>query len=205
MRCLAMRYAGLFLAVLGFAAVQPAQSDEVLDPIEAGKAFYADGDFARALSEFEFALNALRGQFSNALMATLPAAPALWTADKPSLENGVALFGAGLMVTQRYQEDKGEGRIIAEVMVDSPMVQAFSAVFSSPIMIANDPNLERIRLGETTALLKWDADRQTGDLSVSLGGRVLVKLVGHDLADKDMLVALMKSWDLAAIAHVAGL
>ena len=200
-----MRYAGSIVMALSLAAAQPAHSDEVIEQIEAGKAYYAEGDFSRALSELEFALNALRTRFSNAFMETLPEAPILWTADKPSLENGAALFGAGVMVTQRYQEDKGEGRIVAEITVDSPMVQAFSAVFSSPIMIANDPKLERIRLGRSIGLLKWDADRRAGDLSFSFGGRVLVKLIGQDLADKGLLVDVMKTWDLDAVKKIAGL
>lgn len=190
---------------LSLAAAPPAHSDEVIEQIEAGKAYYAEGDYSRALNEFEFALNALRAQFSNAFMETLPKAPVLWTADKPSLETGAALFGAGVMVTQRYQEDKGEGRIVAEITVDSPMVQAFSAVFSSPIMIANDPSLERVRFGRSIGLLKWDEDRRAGDLSLSFGGRVLVKLIGNDLDDKALLVDVMKTWDLNAVKRIAGL
>lgn len=190
---------------LSLAAAPPAHSDEVIEQIEAGKAYYAEGDYSRALNEFEFALNALRARFSNAFMETLPKAPVLWTADKPSLETGAALFGAGVMVTQRYQEDKGEGRIVAEITVDSPMVQAFSAVFSSPIMIANDPSLERVRFGRSIGLLKWDEDRRAGDLSLSFGGRVLVKLIGNDLDDKALLVDVMKTWDLNAVKRIAGL
>ena len=197
-----MRTLCLVLAVFGLAS--GAGADEVIEQIDAGKAYYADGDLSRALTELEFALNALRTEFSQQFMATMPAAPALWSAEKPVLDNGAALFGTGLMVTRRYQEEKGPGQITAELMVDSPMVQAFSAVFSSPIMIANDPGLERIRLGEMTALLEWDADRGTGDLSLTLGGRVLAKLIGQSLDDKDILVDLMKTWDLDAIRKVAG-
>ncbi|MDH3661080.1 MAG: hypothetical protein OEU92_13830 [Alphaproteobacteria bacterium] len=203
-----MRNACLITVALGFTAVSSAPAtataDEVIEQIEAGKAYYAEGDLARALTEFEFALNALRTRFSNAFMATLPGPPALWSAEKPMLETGAALFGAGVMVTRRYLEEKGEGQITAELMVDSPMVQAFSAVFSNPIMIANDPGLERVRLGKMTALLNWDEDRRTGDLSLPLGGRVLAKLIGRDLDDKTILVQMMKAWDLDAVKDVAG-
>lgn len=201
-----MRNACLVMAALGLATVPSAAADDdVIEQIEAGKAFYAEGDLARALTEFEFALNALRTRFSNAFMATMPDPPALWSADKPVLETGAALFGAGVVVTRRYLEAKGGGQITAELMVDSPMVQAFSAVFSNPIMIAGDPGLERVRLGKMTALLKWDAERRAGDLSLALGGRVLAKLIGRDLGDKTILVELMKAWDLDAVKDVAGL
>ena len=200
-----MRKAILVMAAVGLASASPTMADEVIEQIEAGRAYYTDGDFARALTEFEFALNALRTRFSNNLMATLPEPPALWSAEKPALETGAALLGTGVMVTRRYQEEKGEGRIIAELMVDSPMVQAFAAVFSNPIMIAGDPGLERVRLGDETALLKWDTERRSGDLSLSIGGRVLAKLIARNLDDKTLLVDLMKAWDLDAVEDVAGL
>jgi hypothetical protein len=196
---------GLMAAALGLAAALPACADEVIEQIDAGRAYYAEGDLARALGELEFATNALRTRISTAFMATLPDAPLLWTADQPTQDNGAALLGTGMMVTRRYEEDKGEGRIIAELLADSPMVQAFTAVFSSPVMIASDPALRRIRLGRTSALLKWDAASRAGELSVALGGRVLIKLSGADLADQSTLVDLMARWDLEAVEQVAGL
>ncbi|MEZ5932873.1 MAG: hypothetical protein R3F54_13125 [Alphaproteobacteria bacterium] len=200
-----MLRAGLIMAALGLAADPPARADEVIEQIDVGKSYYAEGDLSQALSEFEFAVNTLRTRISSAFMATLPEAPVLWTAGKPTLDNGAALLGTGVMVTRRYEEDKGEGRITAELLADSPMVQAFSAVLNSPVMIASDPALERIRLGRTSALLKWDAAGRAGELSVSLGGRVLVKLTGQDLDDKTTLVELMETWDLEAVKEVAGL
>ncbi|MEL6961483.1 MAG: hypothetical protein AAFO01_01930 [Pseudomonadota bacterium] len=200
-----MRKACWLMTALSLMAASGAAADDVLEQIDAGKAFYQDGDLGRALNEFEFALNALRTRFSHQFMATLPEPPALWQAEKPVLESGAALLGTGVMVTRRYEEQKGEGRIIAELLVDSPMVQAFSAVFSNPIMVANDPTLERIRFGKTNALLKWDANDRSGDLSLAFGGRVLAKLVGRDLDDKSVLVDLMKAWDLGAVEDVAGL
>ena len=206
-----MRNRGLVLATLswvlplGLTIVPPAEADDVVEQLDAGKAYYQEGDLSRALTELEFAVNGVRTRFSNEFMATLPSPPALWSAEKPSLESGVALFGTGVMVSRRYLEEKGEGRITAELLVDSPMVQAYSAVFKNPVMIANDPKLERIRLGELHALLKWDADRRAGDLTLSLGGRVLAKLAGRDLDDKTILVELMKAWDLEAVKEVAGL
>ncbi len=200
-----MRNACLAMTALSLMTVSEASADDILEQIDAGRAYYEDGDLGRALNEFEFALNALRTRFSNQFMATLPDAPALWHAEKPVLESGAALLGAGVMVTRRYEEQKGEGRITAELLVDSPMVQAFSAVFSNPIMVANDPTLERIRFGETIALLKWNADQRSGDLSLAIGGRVLAKLVARDLDDKAVLIDLMKAWDLDAVENVAGL
>ena len=200
-----MRNVCLATVALSLMTVSKGSADDILGQIDVGRAYYEEGDLGRALNEFEFALNALRTRFSNQFIATLPDAPAFWHAEKPVLESSAALLGAGVMVTRRYEAQKGAGRITAELLVDSPMVQAFSAVFSNPIMVANDPTLERIRFGKTHALLKWNADQRSGDLSLAFGGRVLAKLVARDLDDKSVLVDLMKTWDLEAVKDVAGL
>ena len=182
-----------------------AVADEVMEQIEVGKQNYVEGDYAGAINELEFALNTLRNKLSVLFAATMPEPPVLWMAEQPATNGGTALFGGGLMITRDYHERKGNGRVKAELVVDSPMVQAFSAVLSNPIMIANEPRIERIRLGQTSALLNWDPERRAGEISLSIGGRVLAKVEGDDLADKDVLIDLMKAWDLEAVKHVIGL
>lgn len=181
-----------------------ALADDVIDQIEVGKQNYVEGDYAAAITEFEFALNAVRNKLSALFMATMPEPPVLWTAEQAALNSGTALFGGGMMITREYHEQKGEGKVKAELVVDSPMVQAFSAVLSNPIMIANEPQIERIRLGEMIALLTWNPDDSSGDISLSIGGRVLAKVEGDDLSDKDVLIDLMKTWDLDAVKDVVG-
>lgn len=183
----------------------PARADEVIEQIEVGKRNYVEGNYAAAVTEFEFALSALRNKLSVLFMATMPDPPVLWAADEAALSGGTALFGGGMMITREYRERKGEGTVKAELVIDSPMVQAFSAVLSNPIMIANQPQTERIRLGDMSALLNWNPDDKSGEISLSIGGRVLAKVEGDDLSDKAVLIDLMKAWDLEAVRDVAGL
>lgn len=182
-----------------------AAADDILDQIEAGKGYYADGDHVAAITEFEFALNALRTELATMLMATMPPSPVLWSAEEPALDNGAAVFGGGMMISRTYQEQKGGGTILAELMLDSPMVQAFSAVLNNPIMISAEPRVERIKMGRTNALLTWNPDDRSGEISVTLGGRVLAKLEGQDLSDKSILIDLMERWDLDAVKKAARL
>lgn len=191
--------AGL-LTIVGGSAL----ADQVIDQIEVGKQNYVEGDYAAAITELEFAVNELRNKLSALFMATMPDPPAFWAAEQAALNGGAALFGGGLMISREYYEQKGEGKVKAELVVDSPMVQAFSAVLSNPIMIANEPQIERIRLGEMSALLNWNPEESSGDISLSIGGRVLAKVEGDDLSDKEVLIDLMKTWDLDAVKDVAG-
>jgi len=183
----------------------PALADDVIDQIEVGRQNYVEGDYAAAITELEFALNSVRNKLSALFMATMPEPPALWTAEQAKLNSSAALIGGGMMISRKYSEQKGHGKVKVELVVDSPMVQAFSAVLSNPIMIANEPQIERIRLGEMSALMDWNPEDSSGEISLSIGGRVLAKVEGNGLSDKDVLVELMKSWDLDAVKDVAGL
>jgi hypothetical protein len=71
--------------------------------------------------------------------------------------------------------------------------------------VANEPRIERIRLGRMSALLNWNPDDRSGDIALSIGGRVLAKVEGSDLSDKNVLIDLMKTWDLEVVRDVAGL
>ena len=200
-----MRRATTAIAVSLVFAGGSVLADDVIDQIDVGKKNYIEGNYAAAITEFEFALTTVRNKLSTLFMATMPEPPVLWVADQASLNGGTALLGGGMMITREYYERKGEGKVKAELVIDSPMVQAFSSVLSSPIMIANEPQMERIRLGEMSALLNWDPDNRTGDISLSIGGRLLAKMEGQSLSDKTLLVEMMKTWDLDAVKHVAGL
>ncbi|MGI9434188.1 MAG: hypothetical protein ACR2Q4_05055, partial [Geminicoccaceae bacterium] len=169
------------------------------------KLYYAEGDYPRAITELEFALNAVRNRLSTLFMATMPDPPIFWSAEQATKDGGTALFGGGLMITRQYREEKGDGEVRAELVVDSPMIQAFSAVLNNPIMITNEPQIERVRLGKMNALLNWDPEDRSGDISMSIGGRVLAKLEGNALSDKTVLIDLMKTWDFNAVKSVAGL
>ncbi len=197
---------GMIAAVLSLVILgKPIVADEVIGQMDIGKQHYIEGDYTSAIVELEFALSSLRDKLSALFMATMPEAPVLWTADHAELAGGTALFGGGMMITRLYQEAKGKGEVRVELVVDSPMVQAFSSVLSSPIMIANEPLLERLRLQGTNALLRWDPDKRSGEISLSIGGRVLAKMEGQGLIDKAILIEMMKSWDLDAVRDVAGL
>ncbi len=195
----------LAIAALLLTGGVPVSADDVIEQIDVGRENYVEGDYAAAITELEFALNALRNKLSDLLIATMPDPPALWTAEQAMLNGSATLIGGGIMVARKYNERKGNGKVKVELVVDSPMIQAFSAVLANPIMVANEPQIERIRLGEMSALMDWNPEASSGKISLSIGGRVLAKVEGNDLTDKDILVELMKSWDLKAVKDVAGL
>jgi hypothetical protein len=183
----------------------PASADEILEQLDLARELYLEGDYAGAALELDFALGDLRTLVAGQYAETMPEAPEGWTAQRPSTEGGAAMMGGGSIITRTYNEDDGQGRIEAQLIVDNPMVQGMAAIFANPALIAAQPNTERLRIGRESGALQFDPDRGSGEVTLVLGGRILAKLEGRGLGSKEVLADMMRAWDLDAVKRLAGM
>src|SRR5690554_3434228 len=198
---------GVLAASLGISAAAMGQSDEVTEQIELGLELYQEQEYGAAITELEFAISDIRELMAGRIGETFPAPPAGWSAAEVASSGGggaAARFGGGgSMLEREYQQEGGEGRLTAKLMIDNPMIQAMSAMFNNPALIAAQPNMERIRIGRDSALLKWDPERGNAEVSFLMDGRILVQVDGQGLESSDPAVALLKAWDLDALREQA--
>ncbi|ERS91743.1 hypothetical protein [Halomonas sp. PBN3] len=198
---------GVFVASLGISAAAMGQSDEVTEQIELGLELYQEQEYGAAITELEFAISDIRELMAGRIGETFPAPPEGWSAAEVASSGGggaAAMFGGGgSMLEREYQQEGGEGRLTAKLMIDNPMIQAMSAMFNNPALIAAQPNMERIRIGRDSALLKWDPERGNAEVSFLMDGRILVQVDGQRLESSDPAVALLKAWDLDALREQA--
>ncbi|MFN2332349.1 MAG: hypothetical protein ABR580_10925 [Halomonas sp.] len=183
-------------------------ADEVVEQIELGLELYQEDEYGAAITELEFAINDIRKLMSERIAETFPEAPEGWSAGTVDSAGGgggaAAMFGGGgSMLEREYRQEQGNGRLTAKLMIDNPMVQAMSAMFSNPAMIAAQPNMERIRIGRDSGLLKWEADRGNAEVSFLMDGRILMQVNGQGLASQEPAVELLKAWDLDALREQA--
>jgi hypothetical protein len=198
--------AACLLAALAAAPLVPARADSVTEQIDQGRAYYEEGDYAGAIAELEFALNEIRAKVARLYSDTLPAAPAGWRTDEADVQAGGMMFGGGTSVSREYREDGGRGYVQAQLMIDNPMLQGLAALFSNPALLAAQSNVERVRVGRDSAMLKWDEADESGEITLLLGGgRGMVQLEGRNLPDKQFLVDLLNAWDLRTVKDIAGL
>ncbi|MGM0984504.1 MAG: hypothetical protein ACQEXG_13960 [Pseudomonadota bacterium] len=197
---------GALVAAMGLVAA-PVQADEVLEQIELGLELYQEAEYGAAITELEFAINDIRELMSGRIAETFPEAPEGWSAAsvESSVSGGAAMFGGGggSMLEREYRQESGNGRLTAKLMIDNPMVQAMSAMFSNPAMIAAQPNMERIRIGRDSALLKWEAELGNAEVSFLMDGRILMQVNGQGLESQEPAVALLEDWDLEAVREQA--
>lgn len=182
-------------------------ADEVVEQIELGLELYQEEAYGAAITELEFAINDMRKLMSGRIAETFPAAPEGWSTGTVESAGGggaAAMFGGGgSMLEREYRQESGNGRLTTKLMIDNPMVQAMSAMFSNPAMIAAQPNMERIRIGRDSALLKWEPERGKAEVSFLLDGRILVQVNGQGLASQAPAVELLEAWDLEALREQA--
>ncbi|MBI5164920.1 MAG: hypothetical protein HY985_13580 [Magnetospirillum sp.] len=194
------RVAAAMVAVL--LAVSPAAADEIGNRIEAARTAYQKTDFARTARELEAALVQLQQRLGSGLAEYMPAAPSGWQADKPEIQ-GLGAVGGGLSVVRAYT--KGDASLNASVILDSPAVEAAAALLGNPAATAAQPKLRRVKAGGEDALMRWDGQARSGEISIVLSNRVLLQIEGDNIANGDLLMEAAKGWNVAGIRKLIGL
>ncbi|WGF86363.1 hypothetical protein [Marinivivus vitaminiproducens] len=181
-------------------AAPAARADTVTDQIDAARQLYGDGDLGGALTELGYAVQDIKAKQAALLATTLPDAPAGWSAEEPEVTSaggaeGMGGLVAGQMIERQYTRDDGGATMTAELMADNPMIAMMAGLVGNPAFASSQTGMERVRIGRESAMLQWNGDG-TGEINLLLGNRVLVKVSGEGLEDKEDLVALLKAWKL---------
>jgi len=190
----------LLLAVSG-----PLLADSVEDQVKQGLELYRAGELGAAITELEFAITDIRKGMSGQLADTFPDAPAGWSAgevESSSEGAGVAaMFGGsmGAMLERSYNQNDGDGTLTATLMIDNPMVQGMGALLNNPMLMAAQPNTERLRIGRETGMLKWEPDSSSAEATLLLDGRIMMQIKGENLDAPDVAAELLKAWDIKAV------
>lgn len=195
---------GFGLLILGMTLVSgiPAQAaDTVPDRIEAARQAYGKGDSPRAVRELQAALIELQERLGRSLSQQLPPPPSGWKAETAETE-GLGQVGGGIAVSRAYT--KADASLNASLILDSPAVTSAAALLANHAAIAAQPNLKRVKVGGEDALLRWDGPSRSGEVTLVLGDRVLLEIVGDNLSSGDLLLEVARGWNLAGIRKAVG-
>lgn len=161
----------------------------------------SSGDWATAKLDLQDVLKMVTDRQIEALLSTFPAAENGWkVTSEASGENSNAM--TGIMLSQEYQ--KGSSNAKAEMSLDNPMLGMLAGMFSNP-MLLQQQGIDRVRMGRENAMLKWNADDRSGEITLLLGGRAMLKIEASGLSSKDELVALAKGWKIDDIKKISGI
>ncbi len=193
-----MRFRAFLLSALMLLCIPGARADEVTEQLDVVRQLYEEGDIGGAISELQFALEALRDKLTESLAETFPDPPAGWKAGKVERQGAAAALGGGIVVERTYEAVAGNGRVAARIAANNPMVQMVSSMLTNPAMIAAQPNAKRVRIGRRKAILTQEPENRSADLNLVVGP-VLITLEGTGIEDSGILISLMKGFDLKRI------
>jgi hypothetical protein len=179
-----------------FGAPPLAWADDISNQVETARAAYAKGDQLHALS----ALQAAVGQLSERLLGQfgklLPPVPQGWEASPPELQP-LDSIGGGFSVTQAYS--KGESTLNVSLIVDNPTVGSSASMIRESAQQVARPGWARLKLGADDALLRFDPQTRAGEIMIVVGGRVLLQVEANDIGKDDVLIDMLRGWNIAAV------
>ena len=65
--------------------------------------------------------------------------------------------------------------------------------------------VRKMKIGTEDALVAYDPQIRGGEVSVLVGGRILVQVEGQNVQNAEPMIAAMRGWNLAALRELAGM
>jgi hypothetical protein len=182
------------LLLVSFTAL--ASADDVVDTLNEAIKSYESGEYSMAVEDLNYALQLIQQKKSKGLEVFLPEALPGWSAKKAkSVAAASAMFGGGISSSREYT--KNRSKIKVEIITDSPLMQSMMGLFSNPMFATADGGkLERIN--REKAIVKYNEERESGEITIIVAKRFLVKVEGRRVPVDD-LKAYAKAIDFAKL------
>ena len=158
-------------------------ADEVTDYINEGLESYKNGDFTEATINLNQAVQLIQQKKGGDLASLVPAPLSGWTAEDTVSDTSGAAFGAGISAERTYTKDPSS--VTIEIVADSPMLQGAAMMLANP-MFAQADGGKLTKIGNQRAIIKYDAERKSGDVQIVVGNRFLVTTTGDQVTEADL-------------------
>jgi len=191
----------------------PADQANAGPRIDRAKQLYQQGKLLQAADELDAALDAINSQLGQRYGQTLPPAPAGWAVDQPDPQR-LALMGGGSAAIREYKPlvppagatpSPQPSRMNARIVIDGGTVQAMAPLFGPALPQGTPQTVRKMKIGNEDALVAYDPQIRAGEVSVLVGGRILVQVEGQNVQNADPMIAAMRGWNLAELRKLAGL
>lgn len=168
-----------------------ASAGDIDDAISAATKHYKAGELSQAIAQLDYASTLIRQEKGEQIKHVFPDAPSGWQADEANSEvAGAAMFGGGITASRSYYND--DFRIEIQLMMDSPMLQAFSVMLSNPSMIAMSGG-KLVKIQGIQAVQKLEGDSLEIQFVTQSGAMITVN---GDSGAQSTLLALANAIDL---------
>lgn len=159
-------------------------ADDVVNTLNEAIKSYESGEYGVAADDLNYALQLIQQKKGKRLEAYLPEALPGWSAKKAeSQAAGAGMFGGGITASREYKKDSSNIKV--ELITDSPLLQSMMGIFSNPMFATADGGKLQ-RINREKAIVKFNEERQRGDISIVVDKRFLVKVEGQKVSLDDL-------------------
>jgi len=168
----------------------PAQADEFTDLIDEVLELYQAGDIGGAKDALDYAGQLLDQMKAGVLQSLFPEPLDGWAVEE--IPAGSVPFMGGITAGRSYS--KGGEDVEITVMGDSPMVQQYGMIMSSPAMLQSSGG-RMVRVNRQKGAITKD-----NELFFMIGGRFLVMFQGS--ASEESKMAYAEAFDFAGLNDI---
>jgi len=186
--------------------------------IDAARQLHQQGKLLQSADELQAAIATIYSQLGRTYGATLPPAPPGWVVDQPDPQR-LALMGAGMASIREYkplvppaqaqpqpgQQGPMPTRMNARIVLDGEAVGAMAPLIApGPLPQGTPQTVRKVKLAGGDALVAYDPQMRAGEVSMLVGGRILLQVEGTGVPNADPMIATMQSWNIAELKKLAG-
>ena len=192
------------IAVMALAVAAPAGADEITDQLDSARTDYESGELRKALQSLQFAIAGIQEKVNLNLLKLLPEPQEGWQADEPQAQSaGMAAMFAGTNLSRRYFRDDG-AEVEVSIVADSPLMPMMTMMLSNPMMIQTSPDTRIYTHAGQRGTVKHEKDSDSWEISLLVANKILVRVDGSGLKDKESVDAYLDAIDLDAVQKAFG-
>ena len=173
-------------------------ADEVASRLDTARIAYQKGDLTHAARDAETALRLLQERLGKIFGETLPSLGKSWQAEAVEVAS-LGDAGGGLSISRAYT--KGDSSLNASLLLDSAEIESSQALLAQT---SSQPNVKKLKIGAEDALLRFDAATVGGEITMVVGGRVILEVQGDNITSADPLIEAANAWNVAKIKTLLG-
>jgi hypothetical protein len=187
----------LILALaLGLALFAEGPKDEALSALDEAKAQINKGDYVKAQEEIDFALSKINEILAEDLLVYIPEAPAGFTLDSKSSQP-VNVMGTSLTAIGEYS--KGDSQVDVTITVGGMLGQSGGLMGLASMFGGVQAAGKTVRVAGYTGNQEYDADEQSGTLTLTVGDKITVIVDGENIPNAELLKTFIDKMDLAKL------
>lgn len=175
-----------------------AGADDITDQMDTARAEYDSGKLRKAMQTLQFAVASIQEKVNLDLLKLLPEPLKGWRADEPQAQSaGMAAMIAGTNLTRRYFRDDG-AEVEISIMADSPLMPMMTMMLSNPMMMQTNPDARIYSHNGQRGMIQHEEGSGSWEISLLVADKILIKVDGSRLPDRQSVEAYLKAIDLDA-------